>query len=86
MIIEITRIEAQSYAEALVHLTAIWYAGKKHDKRLLAKHLGQYNSLRGLIGKLNNAIRENEDAPQASGVEFDVDLARENEVEAQKLG
>jgi hypothetical protein len=62
----------------------VWCGGTKNDRHLLQKHLHSYNAVKELIKKLNDAAREIQPT-QTPGVEFDLDMARQNEDEAKKL-
>jgi hypothetical protein len=84
--IELTPLEAQKYAEGLVHLTSTWYRGAAHNKFLLQKHINEYNALRELIGKLNDAVRSIQPPADEVSVPFDINLAKENDQEAEALG
>jgi hypothetical protein len=86
VLLEISYLDAERYAEGLTHLCSVWYSAKKHDKHLLQKHLHSYNAIKGLIAKLNKIIREyvsDSDPVQSS---FDPELAREVEAENKALG
>ena len=86
VLLEISYLDAEKYAEGLTHLCSVWYSAKKHDKHLLQKHLHSYNAIKDLIAKLNMIIHEY--VPDSAPVQtpFDVALAREVEAENKALG
>jgi hypothetical protein len=84
--VEMTQREASGYLHAVERATVHWYSGKAKNRYLQQRHVHSYNAIKKLMAELRRVVYADLGSPlNKDGTAFDLDLARENEVEARSL-